>query len=77
LTAGRRVDLADAYAVCSRVGLDLLLRSVDDVAGWGHRQGHDPEAFRVGMTAIHDGAASMIDAIEAAMADAGEVELAA
>ena len=29
------------------------------------------------MAAIHDGAASLIDAIEAAMTDAGEVELAA
>jgi hypothetical protein len=65
------------YAVCSRFGLDLLLRSVDYVAGWGHPPGHDPAAFRVGMAAIHDGAASLIDAIEAAMADAGEVELAA
>src|SRR5215207_9778625 len=46
-----------AYAVCSRFGLDLSLRSFDDVAGWGHPQGHDPEAFRVGMAAIHDGAA--------------------
>ena len=77
MTAGRRVDLADAYAVCSRFGLDLLLRSVDDVAGWGHPQGYDPEAFRVGMAAIHDGAASLFDTIAAAMTDAGELELAA
>jgi hypothetical protein len=55
----------------------VSLRSVDDVAGWGHLQGHDPEAFRVGMAAIHDGAASLIDAIEAAMTDAGEFEPAA
>jgi hypothetical protein len=53
-----------AYAVCSRFGLDLSLRSVDYVAGWGHPQGHDSEAFRLGMAAIHDGAASLIDAIE-------------
>src|SRR3954447_13884913 len=66
-----------AYAVCSRSGLDLSLRSVDYVAGWGHPQGHDPEAFLVGMAAIHDGAASLIDAIEAAMTGAGELELAA
>ena len=66
-----------AYAVCSRFGLDLSLRSVDYVAGWGHPQGHDPKAFRVGMAAIHDGAASLIDAIEAAMTDAGELPLAA
>ena len=76
MTAGRRVDLADAYAVCSRFGLDLLLRSVDDVASWGHPQGHDPEAFRISMAAIHEGAASLIDAIEAAMTDASEVGLA-
>jgi hypothetical protein len=66
-----------AYAVCSRFGLDLSLRSVDYVAGWGHPQGHDPDAFRVGMAAIHDGAASLIDAIEAAMTDAGEFDRAA
>jgi hypothetical protein len=66
-----------AYAVCSRFGLDLSLRSVDYVAGWGHPQGHDPDAFRIGMVAIHDGAAVPIDAIEAAMADAGELQLAA
>jgi hypothetical protein len=66
-----------AYAVCSRFGLDLSLRSVDDVAGWGHPRGHAPEAFRLGMAAIHDGAASLIDAIDAAMIDAGELELAA
>ena len=51
----------------------MTLRSVDDVAGWLD----DPEAFRVGMAAIHDGAASRIDAIDAAMTNAGELELAA
>jgi hypothetical protein len=66
-----------AHAVCSRFGLDLSLRSVDDVVSWGHPQGHDPEAFRVGMAAIHDGAASLIDAIEAAITDAGKLEPAA
>lgn len=66
-----------AYVVCSQFGLDLALRSVDYVAGWGHPQGHDPEAFRLGMAAIHDGAAAMIDAIEAAKTEAGELELAA
>jgi antirestriction protein ArdC len=49
-----------AYAVCARFGLDLSLRSVDYVAGWLD----DSEAFRLGMAAIHDGAASLIDAIE-------------
>jgi hypothetical protein len=29
----------------------MSLRSADDVAGWGHPQGHDPEAFRVGISA--------------------------
>jgi hypothetical protein len=62
-----------AYAVCSRFGLDLSLRSVGYVAGWLD----DPAAFRLGMAAIHDGAASLIDAIDAAMIDAGELELAA
>jgi hypothetical protein len=62
-----------AYAVCSRFGLDLSLRSVDYVAGWLD----DPAAFRAGMAAIHDAAASLIDAIEAAMTDVGEVALAA
>jgi hypothetical protein len=66
-----------ASAVCSRFGLDMTLRSVDDVAGWGHPQGHDPEAFRMGMAAIHVGAASLIDAFEAVMTGAGELELAA
>ena len=61
-----------AYAVCSRFGFDMALRSVDDVAGWGH-----PQAFRVGIAAIHDGPALLIDAIEAAMTDAGELDLAA
>src|SRR5688572_16032983 len=44
--AGMPRDVCDvvaesvAYAVCSRFGLDLSLRSVDDVAGWLD----DPEA---------------------------------
>jgi hypothetical protein len=62
-----------AYAVCSRFGIDMALRSVDYVAGWLD----DPEAFRVGMAAIHDGATSLIDVIEAAMTDADALELAA
>src|SRR5215207_2323268 len=60
-----------AYAVCSRFGLDLSLRSVDYVAGWLD----DPEAFRISVAAIHEGAASLIDAIEAAMTGAGEIPL--
>jgi antirestriction protein ArdC len=50
-----------AYAVCSRFGLDLELRSSHYVASWLD----DPETFRVCMSAIHDGAAALIDAIEA------------
>ena len=76
--AGMARDVCDvvaesvAYAVCSRFGLDLSLRSFDDVAGWLD----DPAAFRVGMATIHDGAASLIDAIEAAMFPPAELELA-
>ena len=55
----------------------MTLRSVDDGAGWGHPQDHDPEAFRVGMAAIHDGAASLIDANEALLLHADEINLAA
>jgi hypothetical protein len=51
----------------------VTLRSVEYVAGWLD----DPEAFRVGMAAIHGGAASLIDAIEAAKTDVVELELAA
>jgi hypothetical protein len=42
--AGAPRDVCDvvaesvAYAVCSRFGLDLALRSVDYVAGWGTRR---------------------------------------
>jgi hypothetical protein len=36
------------------------LRSVDYVAGWLD----DPDDFKAGMGAIHDGAASLIDAID-------------
>jgi hypothetical protein len=67
----------DACAVCCRFVLIITLHSVGYVAGWGHPQGHDPEAFRVGISAIHCGAAYPIDAIEAAMTDAGELYLAA
>jgi hypothetical protein len=62
-----------AYVLCSQLGLDLSLRSGDYIASWLD----DLEAFRIGMAAIRDGAASLIDAIEAAMTDAGELELAA
>jgi antirestriction protein ArdC len=62
-----------AYAVCSRFGLDLSLRSVDYVAGWLD----DSDGFKTGMAAIHDGAASLIDAIEALLTDVDEVDFAA
>jgi hypothetical protein len=44
-----------AYAVCSRFGPDMSLRSVEYIAGWLD----DPKPFRAGMTAIHDGAAPL------------------
>jgi antirestriction protein ArdC len=62
-----------AYAVCSRFGLDLELRSAHYVATWLD----DPEAFRVGMAAIHDGAAALIDIIESALSDTDALQLAA
>jgi hypothetical protein len=74
VTRGVREVVAEsvAYAVCSRFDLDLSLRSVDYVAGWLD----DPEAFRIGMAAIHDGAASLIDEIEAAISFPAVLELA-
>lgn len=62
-----------AYAVCSRFGLGLSLRSAGYVAGW--LDGLD--GFKTGVAAIHDGAASLIDAIEAAMLDTDAPALAA
>jgi antirestriction protein ArdC len=62
-----------AYAVCSRFGLDLELRSAHYVATWLD----DPAAFRVGMTAIHDGAAALIDVIESACPEPEPLPLAA
>ena len=62
-----------AYAVCSRFGLDLALRSAHYVATWLD----DPEAFRVGMAAIHDGAAALIDVAESALSDRDVMPIAA
>jgi antirestriction protein ArdC len=62
-----------ACAVCSRFGLDMTLRSAHYVADWLH----DPDGFKVGMAAIHDGAASLIDAIETLLFDTDEVDVAA
>ena len=54
---------------CSRFGLDLSLPSVGYVAGWLD----DPDGFKARKAAIHDGAASLIDAVEALLADAERV----
>jgi hypothetical protein len=62
-----------SFAVCSRFGLDLSLCSAVYVTGWLD----DPDGLKAGMAAIHDGAASLIDAIEALLPEAGEVDLAA
>ncbi|MCC6421432.1 MAG: hypothetical protein IT429_24710, partial [Gemmataceae bacterium] len=56
-----------------RFGLDLALRSTTYVASWLN----DPKALRTGMTAIHDAAASLIDAIEGALAPPDTLDLAA
>jgi hypothetical protein len=62
-----------AYAVCSRFGLDPSLRSAGYVAGWLD----DPDGFKAGMAAIHDRAAALIDAIEAILPNADELDVAA
>jgi hypothetical protein len=53
--------------------IQLTLRSAHYAASWLE----DPAAFRRGMAAIHDGAASLIDAIEEHLLAADEVDLAA
>lgn len=65
MSRGAREVIAEsvAYAVCSRFGLNMTLRSAQYVASWLD----DPEAFRVGMAAIHSGATSLIDAVDAAL----------
>jgi hypothetical protein len=78
-TAAMRQELREAlaesvaYAVGSRFGLDLALRSTTYVAS----RLNDPEDFRTGMTAIHHAAASLIDAIEEALALGTALDLAA
>jgi antirestriction protein ArdC len=62
-----------AYAVGARFGLDLALRSTTYVASWLD----DPAAFRAGMAAIHDGAAALIDAVDATLAQDGAYDRAA
>ena len=66
-----------AYAVCSQFGLDLSLRSVDYVASWGTRRAMTRRRSEWAWPPIHDGAASLLDAIEAAMTDTSERDLAA
>ena len=71
---GRQVVAGSVVpAVCSRLGLDMALRSVDYVALWLD----DSEAFRAGMAAIHHGASALIDAIKWAMLEIDEFQLAA
>jgi hypothetical protein len=78
-TAAMRQELREAlaesvaYAVGSRFGLDLALRSTTYVAS----RLNDPEAFRTGMAAIHDAATALIDAIEEALALGTALDLAA
>lgn len=62
-----------AYAVCSRFGLDLDLRSAHYVATWLD----DPDAFRVGMSAIHGAAAALIDVAETSLSATDTLVLAA
>jgi hypothetical protein len=51
------------YVVCSQGGLDLSLRSTDDVAQWID----DPAAFHAGMAVTRDAAASLIDGVAPAV----------
>ena len=53
-----------AYAVGTHYGLDLALRSTHYVASWLD----DADAFKAGMAAIHDGAATLIAALDAMLA---------
>jgi hypothetical protein len=62
-----------AGIACQRFGLDPSLRSTHDVAGWLD----DPDAFKLGMAAIHAAAASLIDAIDSAIVPADSLSLAA
>lgn len=62
-----------AYAVCSLAGLDLELRSVDDIAAWLD----DPDAFKGGMATMHIGAASLITTIPPALFERASLFLAA
>jgi hypothetical protein len=52
-----------AYGVGSHFGLDMALRSAHYVASWLDA----PETFKATMSAIHDGAATLIDSLDAAM----------
>ena len=61
-----------AYAVGSHFGLDMALRSAHDVASWLD----EPEAFKATMAVIHDGAATLMVALDAATSG-GPITLAA
>ena len=52
-----------AYAVGSHFGLDMALRSAHYVASWLD----EPETFKATMSAIHDGAATLVDALDTVM----------
>ena len=52
-----------AHAVGSHFGLDMALRSAHYVASWLDQ----PETFKATMTVIHDGSATLMDALDAAM----------
>jgi hypothetical protein len=74
LPRGTREVVAESvvYAVCFRFEPGLSLRSAGDGAGWiGAADGS-----KAGMAAIDDGAA-LIDAVEALLPDANEVDVAA
>jgi antirestriction protein ArdC len=66
MTRDQREVVAEsiAYAVGSRFGLDMTLRSAHYVATWLD----DAETFKTTMHAIHAGAAALIDALDATLA---------
>jgi hypothetical protein len=55
------------YAVGSHAGFEMALRSAHDVASWLD----ELETFTATMTVIHHGAATMMDALHAAMSGNG------
>ena len=55
------------YAVGSHAGFEMALRSAHDFASWLD----EPETFTATMTVMHDGAATLMDALHAAMSGNG------